>query len=386
MHVNDKNASGRPVLIKNGLVFHTEGSFEPGVLFLRDGVFAPPAEAPADAEIVDAGGLYLIPGLTDLHFHGCMGHDFCEGSEEAIRILAEYEESVGVTAICPATMTFPEEKLTGVMRAAAGYRSEGGAALAGINMEGPFLSREKCGAQNPAYLAPPDAAMFRRLQEAAGGLIRLVDLAPETEGAFPFIEALRDETVLSLAHTAADYDLASRAFAAGIRHVTHLYNAMNPMSSRAPGPIAAAADADGVEVEMICDGIHIHSAMVRTAFRMFGDDRIIFISDSMEATGLPDGDYELGGQPVHKQGSLCTLADGTIAGSATNLMDCMRKAVRDMDIPLASAVKCAAVNPARSLGITDRRGSLETGRDACLVALDKDLEISMIYNRGRRIR
>ncbi|MCR5674421.1 MAG: N-acetylglucosamine-6-phosphate deacetylase [Lachnospiraceae bacterium] len=374
------------MLLQNGQVFRSDGHFTAGDVLIADGRFCDAAEPPDGAERIDASGLRLIPGLVDIHFHGCMGHDLCDGDGESIRAIADYEERQGVTAICPATMTLPEEELLRICRAAAAWQEERGAALVGIRLEGPFLSKEKCGAQDPAYLVPPDPAMFLRLQEAAQGLIRIVDLAPETEGAFAFIEAVGRETVLSLAHTNADYDLASRAFAAGVKQVTHLFNAMNGMGTRNPGPIPAAADAGSVRVEMICDGIHIHPAMVRTAFRMFGDDRIIFISDSMEAAGMEDGDYRLGGQQVTKRGHRAQLADGTIAGSAVHLMECLRIAVRDMGIPLASAVKCASINPARAIGIDRDHGSIEPGKKACLVALDEDLRIVMVFNHGVRIR
>ena len=369
----------------NGKVFTPDCVFEEKDVCIKDRVFADPVDADRDSEIVDAQGLFLIPGLTDIHFHGCMGHDFCEGDPDVIQILADYEESVGVTAICPATMTLSEEKLTKIARAAHDYRSDHGAALVGINMEGPFISMEKKGAQNPAYITPPDVSFFERIQEASGGLVKLVDIAPETEGAFEFIDALKGKVVLSLAHTTADYDTAKKAFDAGITHVTHIYNAMNPMGSRNPGPIPAAADSPDVEAEIICDGIHSHPSMVRTVFRMFGEERVIFISDTMEAVGMVDGDYELGGLPVHKEGNRATLSDGTIAGSATNLMDCMRNAVLTMDIPLETAVRCAAVNPARSIGIYDRYGSIEPGKAACLVALDDELAIRFIYNRGVKV-
>ena len=384
-------------ILKNGKVYSTEGFFFDGDVVIGDDLFTdvirtgehestyPDQDAARtdDTEIIDVAGLYLIPGLTDIHFHGCMGHDFCEGDTDAIQLMADYEESVGVTTICPATMTLPKEELVKIARAARDFKSDHGAALTGINMEGPFISPEKKGAQNPAYIIPPDIRFFEAVQDASGGLIKIVDLAPETKGAFDFIAAVRDRAVLSLAHTTADHDLAARAFEAGITHMTHLYNAMNPMGSRDPGPIPAAADTPYVEAEIICDGIHIHPAMVRTAFRLFGPERIIFISDSMEAVGMEDGDYSLGGQAVHKEGNLATLQDGTIAGSATNLMDCMRTAVHSMGIPLETAVRCAAVNPARSIGIYDRYGSIEPGKVANLVALDHELNIRMILNRGK---
>jgi len=367
--------------LTGGMVFGPDCVFRKTDVYIKDGRIAENAQD-TDFEDIDISNLKLIPGLTDIHFHGCKGHDFCEGEEAVIRIIAEYEESQGITQICPATMTFPEEKLLRIMEAAKSYREQSGAALVGINMEGPFISYEKRGAQNPDYIMNPDAAMFRRLQEASGNRIRLVALAPETEGAEGFIDELKDEVVISFAHSTADYDSAKKAFESGVRHMTHIHNAMAPMNHRSPGPVFAAADTGYVEAEMICDGVHIHPSVVRATFKLFGEDRIIFISDSMEAVGMPDGEYELGGIPVIKKGLCATQKNGTIAGSAANLMDCVRTAVLEMGIPLETAVKCAAVNPARSIGIYDSYGSIEAGKKASLIALDDELRVCLVINRG----
>ena len=337
-------------------------------------------------EAFDARGCYVIPGLIDLHFHGCMGHDFCEGTHEAFHALCCYEASRGVTAVCPATMTFPEEKLSQVMTQAASFKpAPHESALVGINMEGPFISHGKIGAQNPAYVQPCDASMIRRLQTLSGGLIKLVDIAPEQEGALEFIREMHDEVRISVAHTCADYQQAHDAFAAGARHVTHLCNAMPPLLHRAPGPIAAAFDAPQVSVELICDGVHIHPAMVRCMFGLFGDERVILVSDTMEATGLEDGSYELGGQQVLVHGREARLATGALAGSVSDLMTCLQRAVRDMHVPLESALKAATENPARALDLDNERGFIKAGYAADFVVLDKDLEIKQVFIRGNEL-
>lgn len=337
-------------------------------------------------EAFDARGCYVIPGLIDLHFHGCMGHDFCEGTHEAFHALCCYEASRGVTAVCPATMTFPEEKLSQVMTQVVSFKpAPHESALVGINMEGPFISHGKIGAQNPAYVQPCDASMIRRLQALSGGLIKLVDIAPEQEGALEFIREMHDEVRISVAHTCADYQQAHDAFAAGARHVTHLCNAMPPLLHRAPGPIAAAFDAPQVSVELICDGVHIHPAMVRCMFGLFGDDRVILVSDTMEATGLEDGSYELGGQQVLVHGREARLATGALAGSVSDLMTCLQRAVRDMHVPLESALKAATENPARALGLDNERGFIKAGYAADFVILDKDLEIKQVFIRGNEL-
>lgn len=377
------------MIIKNASVFTEEGKFAKQDIFIKDGKFVVSAEEADGEEIIDAKECFAVPGLTDIHFHGCMGHDFCDGTREAITAMAEYEASVGVTSIVPATMTLGEDTLQGICEAAAAYvkevKNDKAADLCGINMEGPFVAASKKGAQNGAYIRKPDVEMFDKLNQASGNMIKLVAIAPEVEDAMEFIKAKKDETVLSVAHTATDYDTAMEAFEKGATHVTHLYNAMNPYTHRAPGPIAAAADS-GAEVELICDGVHIHPAVVRTTFKIFGDDKVILISDSMMATGLEDGDYSLGGQAVKVVGNLATLADGTIAGSATNLMDCMRTAVQKMHIPLESAVKCAAVNSAKSVGIYDKYGSITPGKVANVVLLKKnDLALEKVILRGKAL-
>ncbi len=368
------------MIITNVKVFGSDCRFHEGQVGIEDGRI----RAQASGEEFDGKGWYAVPGLVDIHFHGCVGHDFCDGTEESIQALADYELSCGVTSITPATMTLDEETLTRVCLAAAAHKNNRGARLIGINMEGPFISREKKGAQNEAFVRRPDAHMFERLNEASGGMIRQVALAPETEGAMEFVRRVREKTVVSIAHTVSDYDTAMEAIRQGVTHVTHLYNAMPPYSHRAPGVVGAAADSPGVFVELICDGVHIHPAAIRTTFKIFTDERICLISDSMEATGMEDGEYALGGQAVFKKGNRATLKDGTIAGSATNLMDCVRTAV-GMGIPLESAIRCATVNPAKSIGVFDRYGSLEEGKCADVVLLDEKLNLKAVFLDGKLV-
>lgn len=288
------------MIIKNASVYTEDGIFVDKDIYIKDGVFVESEEAAGEEQVIDGSGCYAIPGLTDIHFHGCMNHDFCDGTREAVGAIAEYEASVGVTNIVPATMTLPEETLLGICRIAKAYRREnhrkGRARFWGINMEGPFVSEAKKGAQNGAYIRNPDIAMFDRMNEASGNCVKLLDIAPEKQGAMELIEKRHEKVIISLAHTCADYDTSAAAFRKGASHVTHLYNAMNPYTHREPGVVGAAADHENVEVELICDGVHIHPAAVRTTFKIFGDRRIILISDSMRAAGLCDGDYTLGGQ------------------------------------------------------------------------------------------
>ena len=369
--------------ITGARVFDLEGGFvSRDLCFDGDKISA----SSGDGEVFDAAGCYVIPGLTDLHFHGCMGSDFSDADAEGLETMAKYELSRGVTQICPAGMTLPEEQLIKVCRNAAEHRAANkpGAELVGINLEGPFLSMAKKGAQNGAWLHKPDADMFRRLAEAGRGLVKLVSLAPEEPGAMEFIDAVAGEVTVSIAHTTADYDTAMEAYRRGAREATHLFNAMPPFTHRAPGVVGAAFDSPEVNVELICDGVHIHQSVIRAVFKLFGADRVVLISDTMRAAGMPDGDYTLGGQAVSVKGNYATLADGTLAGSVTDLMSCMKTAV-SFGIPLHDAVRAAAVNPARVLGIDKTHGSLTPGKTANAVILDPSLNIKAIYFKGQRV-
>lgn len=370
------------MVIKNARVFGEDKTFTLGDIFIEQGKFAESSNP--DTDVVDANGCFAIPGLVDIHFHGCVGADFCDADDKAIDKIAEYEACNGVTSICPATMTLAEEELEKIMKTAASYSGTAGAKLVGINMEGPFISLKKKGAQAGTHIRSCDVKMFRKLQQVSGGLIKLVDIAPENDGAMQFIDAVKDEVVVSLAHTTADYATAAEAFDRGARNVTHLYNAMPPFHHRDPGVIGAARDDENCRVELICDGTHIHASVVRATFEMFGADRVMLISDSMRATGLTDGQYTLGGQDVFVKGPLATLADGTIAGSATNLMACLRHAVQEMGIPLEDAVACATMNPAKQIGVYENCGSITPGKAADLVLLDQNLQIKAVYVNGRK--
>lgn len=366
------------MIVENGLVYTPDHTFREEALFVEGETIATAAQG----ERIDASGCYVIPGLVDLHLHGCVGHDFCDGTPEAISAMADYLAENGITAFHPATMTLSEEELEGICRTAAAWQGSG-AIFCGITMEGPFFNEAKKGAQNAAYLRPPDKALYHRLQEASGNRIGIVCIAPELEGALSLIQDLSPECRISLGHTAADYETAVKAFQAGASHVTHLFNAMPPFSHREPGIIGAAAD-EGAEVELICDGIHLHPSMVRSVVKLFGPEKVVLISDSMRATGLGDGNFTLGGQDVTVKDGKALLANGSIAGSAVNLMDCLRNAV-SFGISLEDVVGMATENPARAIGRSGEMGSLEPGKLANFVLLDQSLSLQGVYLRGKRV-
>lgn len=377
------------MIIKHALVFGENKTFSQKDIFIMGDHFSSSTNN-TSLETLDASGLYAIPGLIDIHFHGCMGYDFCDASSEAIHEIAKYEASKGITSICPATMTLGTDMLKKIMQTAADYSRqpvpEKESSLVGINMEGPFISEAKKGAQASEHIQPCNVPLFQELQRDADGLIKLVDIAPENDGAMEFIDTLKDDVGISLAHSTANYDIADAAYKHGARHATHLYNAMPPFSHRDPGIVGAAFDNRHVRAELICDGVHLHPATVRATFQLFGDDRIILISDSMRATGLSDGEYTLGGQAVTVRGKYATLSEGgALAGSVTNLMDCLRTVVKDMHLPLESAVACATMNPAKAIGIYDTCGSITNGKSADLILLDSNLDIKAIFLRGKQI-
>ena len=346
-------------------------------------------QSSADGKTYDASGCYVIPGLTDLHFHGCVGEDFSDATPDGLQKMADYELSRGVTQICPAGMTLGEDQLTRICENAAAHRAKnpGGAELVGLHLEGPFLCKAKKGAQNEAFLHDPDPAMLHRLQQAAQGMVKLVTLAAEQPGALEFVRSAQEDGItVSLGHTTADYDTACAAYEAGARQATHLFNAMPPFTHRAPGVVGAAFDHPQVKVELISDGVHIHPSVVRAVFQLFGAGRVILISDSLRATGMPDGRYPFGGQEIEVHGNRATMADdpNTLAGSVSDLMACMRSAV-SFGIPLHDAVRAAAVNPAQVLGVFDRLGSLDVGKTANLAILDQNLNLKDVFFRGQLV-
>ena len=383
------------MIIKNGLVFGEDCKFAPGEVNIAGEFFTGRAESTDSQEVIDAQGCYVIPGLTDIHVHGCHNKDFCDADVDAIGDLASYEASKGITAICPTTMTIPQERLLHIAEVAGEYcdltqqhkrNADTEAIFAGINMEGPFISEKKKGSQEASDIRKPDIDFIRSMQEKSGKRVVLVDIAPEIEGTEELIQTLKNEIVISIAHTNADYDTTLRAMQLGAHHVTHLYNAMSPYDHRAPGVVGAASDDPESMVELICDGIHNHPAVVRNTFKIFGTDRVVLVSDSMRATGMQDGTYELGGHKVQVKGRRALLEDGTIAASVTNLMDCMLTCVREMDIPLETAVKCAAVNPAVSIGKFQQWGSISEGKYANAVLLDqKTLTVKKVILKGKLI-
>ena len=345
------------------------------------------ARSSGDAQNLDASGCYVLPLLIDLHIHGYAGADVGSAEPAELERMARALLMQGVGAFCPTTMTLPEARLAAVCRCTAAYCKEQhpGAQAAGVHLEGPFLARERRGAHDEALLQNPDPELLRRLQKAGEGVVRLMTLAPELPGALPLIQmAVKQGVRVSLGHTQADYDTAQAALRAGAAQCTHLLNAMTPFGHRAPGVMGAAFDVPDTMVELICDGIHVHPAMVRAIFRLFGPERVLLVSDALPAAGMPEGTYCLGSQEimVHHGRAVLSGKPETLAGSVCGLMECLRRAV-SFGIPLADAVRAASWNPACALGLETRMGSLRPGQEAGAVLLEREtLEIRAVVAHG----
>ena len=371
----------------NANIFTRDFTFRWGSFCVEDGKFTRVlAEGEAAADAVDLQGAYVIPGLIDVHNHGNSNADFSDGSYEGLVKMARYLAKNGITSFAPASMTLPYETLAKAFATARTLVDEapaGCAALRGIQMEGPFFSEKKKGAQNGAYLKDPDFAAFRKLQEGCGGLIKIVDVAAELPGAVEFAAQAKELSNVSIAHSDSDYEHALAVFEAGARHLTHLYNAMPPIHHRKPGIIGAASECQWVQAELICDGIHVHPSAIRMAFRLF-PGRMVLISDALRCCGMPDGEYELGGQPVFLQGKTCTLADGTLAGSVTNLYDCMCNAI-SYGIAPEEAIRAATWNPACALGVENDVGAIADGMQADFVVCGENWARQAVYLAGQAL-
>ena len=374
------------MLFKNAYIFTEEGVFTHGSFRVEDGKFTEILTTVPEEEGVDLAGQYVIPGLIDVHNHGNSGADFSDGDYEGLVKMAQYLAKSGVTSFAPASMTLPYEVLEKAFATAVRIteeQPEGCARLMGIQMEGPFFSEKKKGAQNGAYLKDPDFQAFKKLYDGCNGLIRIADVAPELPGAVEFTREAAKLCTVSIAHTDANYEEADAVLSAGATHLTHLYNAMPPIHHRKPGVIGAGSERENVIAELICDGEHVHPSSVRMAFKLF-PGRICLVSDALRCCGMPNGEYELGGQQVFLEGNVAKLADGTIAGSVTNLYDCMGKAV-EFGISREEAILSATIIPARQLQREQEIGSIAPGKMADFVVCNADFGDKTVYMGGENV-
>ena len=332
-------------------------------------------KVPADAEIIDAAGKYVAPGLIDLHIHGYLGKDVCDGSVESMRTICEGIVKNGVTGFLPTTMTVSMDVIIKALETCRSLMEESktwnGTTILGVHAEGPFINTKKKGAQNPEYILVPSAEFVKEYAD----VIRIISLAPEMDENFKEITKMRKETdvVVSMGHTDADYETAMASTNVGVRHATHLFNAMSPLAHRNPGVVGAALNSD-VTVELIVDTFHVNPALYNMVYKLKGD-KLCFITDCLPAGGLPEGEYTLGGQKFVSKGIECRLPDGTIAGSILALNKGVWNVYTNSDIPLYECVNCASLNPANAIGIGNKKGSLEVGKDADIIITDCEFNV-----------
>lgn len=370
------------MLIGNAKVF-LDGSFQEASVTIENGKITAIGEANISCDM-DAEGKYLVPGFVDIHTHGAMNEDFSDGKAEGLQKLSRYYAKHGVTSFLATTMTLKEETLTPAMEVIRDFvRPADGAKCAGVHLEGPFLSYAKRGAQAAENLHAPDAQMFHRLNAASGNNVRLVTVAPEEPGAIDFIREISQVCTVSVGHTTADYDTAAAAFEAGATHATHLFNGMPAFAHRAPGVVGAAYD-KGATAELICDGLHIHPSAIRVAHQMFGKNLVI-ISDSLRCAGMPDGEYELGGQPIEmKNGKATLLGSDTLAGSSSNLLEEVKNLVC-FGFKLEDAIYAVTAAPARAVRMDHQIGRIAIDIQADLLLLSADLELEAVFIDGKSV-
>ncbi len=370
------------MIIKNALVYGKDFNAEINDIIIDGEKIA--AIRKTDDEGLDFSGCVALPGFIDIHIHGCNMADATDGNPDSSAKMSQWLVTNGITSFCPTTMTLSIDTL----KKCFGYIAdtmgkEDGAYIHGINMEGPFIAPEKKGAQAEEHILEPDFKIFSELHSICP--VKLVDIAPERNGADEFIEKAKKICTVSAAHTTADYKTGKKAIDSGITHATHLYNAMNGIGSREAGMVGAVLDSENVNAELICDGIHICPATLRITFKALGEDRTVVISDAMMAAGLEDGEYTLGGQKVIKSAGAARLVDGTLAGSSTNLFDEFKNLLA-FGIPLKQAIKSVTINPARAIGVDNITGSIEENKNADIVILSSDFsQIKAVFVKGKRI-
>ncbi len=373
------------MLLKNAKIFNEEFELVKQNITINGEKIAAIDETACADEVLDLTGYTVLPGLIDMHIHGCAGRDTGEATPDALEAMSQCLVKRGVTSFCPTSMTLSAEELSKIFaNVAACKQTVGGAYIHGVNMEGPYIAMSKKGAQNGAFVRNPDKEEFLRLYNDCGGVIKVVDIAPECDGAEEFVKAVQPICPVSIAHTAAGYDEACAAIEWGVRHVTHLYNAQSGLTHRAPGVVGAVFDKTreyGVRAELICDGFHIHPAALRIAFAQLGEDNSVIISDSMCAAGHVDGEYDLGGQTVYVKDGKALLADGTIAASTSNVYEELKNVI-SFGIPLKQAVKSATINPARAIRVDNETGSIAVGKNADLLVVDDDFNIVLVIVKG----
>lgn len=369
------------MIFKNATVLNNSFKFEKTDLIIENGQFVSIGKTNTDG--IDLDGKYIVPGLIEIHTHGAVGYDFSDRKPECVEKVAEFMLKNGVTSYAPGICSAEFDNMLENCRYVKAYADSGEkyAKIAGVQLEGPYLSPNNHGGMRPEDLRRPDVDEFNMMNELTGGRIKLIAIAPEIEGGFEFIEKMHDKVRISIAHTTADYETAKKAIEIGVCHLTHTFNAMPSYHHRNPGVLGAAFESD-IMCECISDGIHLHPVTVNTLYKIVGDDRLVLISDSMAATGLPEGIHTVtGGRQVTVKNGKVTLPGGTIAGGTATLLHCVRQAIR-FGIPAEKAFKCATLNPAKVMGIDNTTGSIAEGKCADFLVLDEEFNLCNVYKDG----
>ncbi|MBE7014144.1 MAG: N-acetylglucosamine-6-phosphate deacetylase [Ruminococcaceae bacterium] len=371
--------------IINGKIILKDRISENSALLYEDKIcgIVPECDVPCDCEVIDANGGYVSPGFIDLHIHGYLGKDVCDGEEESIRVISKGIVANGVTGYLPTTMTEDMKVIKKSLEVLRNLKEESktweGSEILGVHAEGPFISESKKGAQDPKYILKPDAQFVKEYAD----IIKIISLAPEEDTKnFDAIREINNETdvIVSMGHTSADYETAYNSTKNGVKHVTHLFNAMTPLAHRAPGVVTAAFNSD-VSCEVIVDAFHVSASLYDILWKIKGR-KLCFITDCLPAGGLPYGEYTLGGQKIIYKDVVCRLEDGTVAGSVLKLNKGVWNVYTNSTIPLWECVNGASLNPATTLGIDDKKGSLDVGKDADIVVLDNEFNVLKTIIKG----
>ncbi len=372
------------LVLKNAKIILKDGIVEGVALVISDKIEAlvPECDIPADAEVIDCGGGYITPGFIDLHIHGYLGRDVCDANTQSIKTIATGLLENGVTGFLPTTMTVDMTVIKGALEACREVKNSGefyGAEILGVHAEGPYISASKKGAQDERYILKPDAEFVKKYAD----IIKIITLAPEEDKDFLEIKKMTEETsvTVSMGHTSADYETAMASTKSGVSHATHLFNAMTPLTHRAPGVVGAALNSD-VSCELIVDTYHVNPALYNMVYKMKGR-KLCFITDCLPAGGLPEGEYTLGGAKIIYKDNICKLEDGTIAGSVLRFNKAPWNVYNNSNIPLYECVNCATLNPATVIGVSDKKGSIEVGKDADIVVLDNEFNVKKTILGGK---
>jgi len=378
-------------VIKNGTVITPSRTIKNGVVIFEDGkITAVGGESdvkmPKGAKVMDASGKTVAPGFIDIHIHGGGGRAVMEGSYEAINEIAKFVASHGTTAFLPTTVSAPRDDLLKAVRAVkkAMERGTEGAEVLGAHLEGPFINPEKRGAHDAEYVRLPSPNEIKELLEAASHTVKIVTLAPEVNGSKELIKELRKHGIVaSVGHSNATYREAVDAVKLGVTHAAHAFNEMRSFHQREPGVLGTVLVHDELTAELISDNIHVHPVAMKLLVRTKGTDKVVLVTDAIQAAGMPDGKYKLGKQDVIVKKGVCRLESGELAGSTLTMDNAVRNTMKSVGISLRTAIKMATTNPTVAISVDKNKGSLEPGKDADIAIIDDEVNVYMTIVKGK---